>query len=77
MGKTEADRFCLKAEIDKSKQVENELKTIKETAMDLDKLFSDDKIRKSVSNISALLDNNNKIEKMQLDKSLFCRMNFK
>ncbi|KAG2202699.1 hypothetical protein INT46_000758 [Mucor plumbeus] len=37
----------LQSEIEKSKHVENELKTIKDTVMDLDKVFSQDKLRKS------------------------------
>lgn len=39
---------CLKSEIEKSRHVENELKTIKDTVTNLDKVFSEDRLRKSV-----------------------------
>lgn len=39
---------CLKSEIEKSRYVENELKTIKDTVTNLDKVFSEDRLRKSV-----------------------------
>ncbi|GAN08103.1 conserved hypothetical protein [Mucor ambiguus] len=37
----------LQSEIEKSRHVENELKTIKDTVTDLDKVFSEDRLRKS------------------------------
>ncbi|CAO3612750.1 unnamed protein product [Mucor fragilis] len=37
----------LQSEIEKSRHVENELKTIKDTMTDLDKVFSEDRLRKS------------------------------
>ncbi|KAG2204954.1 hypothetical protein INT47_002578 [Mucor saturninus] len=37
----------LQAEIEKSRQVENELKSIKDTVMDLDKVFNQEKMKKS------------------------------
>lgn len=40
--------FVIKAEIEKSRQVENELKSIKDTVMDLDKVFNQEKMKKSV-----------------------------
>lgn len=39
---------CLQSEIEKSRYVENELKTIKDTVTNLDKVFSEDRLRKSV-----------------------------
>lgn len=36
--------------MEKSRQVENELRSIKETVTDLDRVFSEEKMKKNVSN---------------------------